>query len=51
MKLNTHLECFSMRKDLLTEKTESVKVYFARDIDEKCGNKQNHPVKIYSLFT
>ena len=24
---------------------ESVTFYFARDIGEKCGNKQNHPVK------
>ena len=30
---------------------DSVNFYFARDIDEKCGNKQNHPVKIDLLFT
>ena len=29
----------------------SVKFYFARDIGAKCGSKQNHPVKIDSLFT
>ena len=46
MTLNIHLEYFAMRKDLLTEK-----FYFARDIGEKCGNKQNEPVKIDSLFT
>ena len=50
MQLNIHLECFAIRKDSLTEKT-SVKFYFARDIGEKCWNKQNHPVKIDSLFT
>ena len=27
------------------------KFYFARDIGEKCGNKQNQPIKIDSLFT
>ena len=30
---------------------ESVKFYFARDIGEKWGNKQNQSVKIDSLFT
>ena len=50
MKLNIHLECFVMRKDPLTEKTKC-QVFFARDIGEKCGNKQNHPSKIDSLFT
>ena len=30
---------------------DSVKLYFVRDIGEKCGNKQNYPVKIDSLFT
>ena len=30
---------------------DSVKFYFARDIGEKRDNKQNHPIKIYSLFT
>ena len=34
MKLNKHLECFSMRKDPL-QKRQSVKFYFARDISEK----------------
>ena len=29
-----------------------IRVYvFARDVGEKCGNKQNHSVKIDSLFT
>ena len=48
MKLNNRLECFAIRKDPLPEK---IKFYFARDIGEKCWNKQNNPVKIDSLFT
>ena len=51
MKLNVHLECFAMRKDLSTEKTKCQVFIFARDIGEKCGNKQNHLVKIDSLCT
>ena len=52
MKLNIHLECFAMRNDLLIEKTKcQLSFNFARDIGGKCGNKQNHPIKIYSLFT
>ena len=50
MKLNIHLECFAMSKDLLTEKTKC-QVLFDRDIGKKCWNKQNHLVKIDSLFT
>ena len=50
MKLNIRLECFTIRKDPLTEKTKC-QIYFARDIGEKCWNKQNNPVKIDSLFT
>ena len=50
MKLNIHLNDFVMRKDLLTEKIVPI-FYFARDIGEKCGNKENHPVKSDSLFT
>ena len=50
MKLNIHLECFAMTKDPLTEKTKC-QVLFTRGIGEKCWNKQNHPVKIDSLFT
>ena len=47
MKLNVHLECFSISNDLLTEKTKcQVFFFFARDIGEKCWNKQNHPVKL-----
>ena len=42
MLLNIHLECFTMRKDLLTEKTKC-QVLFC--------HKQNQPVKIESLFT
>ena len=49
MTLNIHLDCFAMRIDPLTEKTKC-QVLFARDIGEKCGNKQNRPVKINSLF-
>ena len=30
---------------------QSVNFHFARDIGEKCGKKQNHPIKIDSLFT
>ena len=50
MKLNVHLECFSMRKDLLTEKTKC-QVLLCQKYWWKCGNKQNHPVKVDSLFT
>ena len=51
MKLNIHFyNVFAMGKDLL-KKRKSAKFYFARDIGEKCGNKQNHPVKIDTLFT
>ena len=32
-------------------KEKVLKFSLARDIGEKCGNKQNHPVKIDSLFT
>ena len=47
MKLNIDLECFAMRND----RKKKCQVYFAIDIGEKCGNKQNHPIKIDSLFT
>ena len=50
MKLNIHLECVSMRKDPLTEKTKC-RVLFCQKYGLKCGNKQNHPVKIDSLLT
>ena len=33
------------------KKKDSVSFYFARDIGEKCDNKQNHPVKNDSSFT
>ena len=51
MKLNIHLECFAIRKDPLTEKTKCQVFFFARDIGDKCGNKQNPPIKIDSSFT
>ena len=51
MKLNIHLEFFAMRKDSSTEKTKCQVFYIARDIGEKWGNKQNHPIKIDPLFT
>ena len=50
MKLNIHLECFTMRKHPQQKKKRD-KFYFARDIGKRCENKQNHPVKIDSLFT
>ena len=50
MKLNIHLNGFAIRKDLLTEKTKWQFSFCHGDIGEKCGNKQNHPVKIDSLY-
>ena len=51
MKLNAHLEYFSMRTEKTKRQSVKTKCHFARDIGEKCSNKQNHPVKIGSLFT
>ena len=45
MKLNIHLEWFCYEERTFNRK-DSVKFYFSRDIGEKCGNKQHHPVKI-----
>ena len=42
---------FCFEETPFNRKKESAKFYFARDIGEKCSNKQNHPVKIDSLFT
>ena len=50
MKLNIHLECFAMRNDPLKEKTKC-QVLFCKRYRRKMGKKQNHPVKIDSLFT
>ena len=41
MKLNIHLECFAMRKDLSTEKRKCQVL-----LCQKCVDKQNHPVKL-----
>ena len=51
MKLNIHLECSALRKDLFTEKGKCQGLFCQRLIGEKCRNKQNHTVKIDSLFT
>ena len=48
--LLTHLEWFAIGKDLLTEKRKCQVLFCQTNIGEKCGNKQNHPVKIDSLF-
>ena len=50
MKLNTHLECSAIRNDLLTEKTKCQVLFCYRDW-WKMWDKQNHPIKIDSLFT
>ena len=50
MKLNIHLNGFAMLRPLDGKYKVSI-FYFAREIGEKCGNKQNHPIKIDSLFT
>ena len=43
-------EWFCYEERLFNRKDKVVNFYFARDIGEKCGNKQNHPVKVDSLF-
>ena len=37
MKLNTHLECFAIMKDLLTEKRKCQVLFCQRYFGEKCG--------------
>ena len=51
MKLNIHLEYFALRNDLLTVKTKVSSFILPEILVKKCGNKQNHPIKIDSSFT
>ena len=46
MKLNIHLECFAIRKDLLTEKAKCQVLFFPEILGKNAGINKITPLKL-----
>ena len=50
MKLNIHLECFAIRKDLLTEKAKCQVLFFPEILGKNAGINKITPLKLIIIY-